>query len=373
MIRGLVLCVVAGLAGIGFGAEADPAEPKKPAGEAREKDAPGKEASPKKEAKKDAPPRLPAAEKEIVVITQADVAYNGKTGKVKITLAGKTQKLPPGTKVTVELEYFYEVVGSCLATVGPEGTFSNAALTVEGPLPPGDEYELHVKILSEPQPASLRAQVMKILSDESNVIKSPQKRLSFGSEEDRRAWRDKLAKFVKPLLDKVVAVNNQLVEKNAAAEEAARESRFNAAAWRKYIDEECRPELIKFRKELVDWVHENPSVETRFAQGVMCLDDLITIVGFRTKVLSLRVYAAAKLTPALEDSSPPAELKVQPRQAPSLRTDKRALQLLGEYYRVVLKDFGLAQPEAPKGKDEPAKKAPAKKEPVKTGPPAKTK
>ena len=73
------------------------------------------------------------------------------------------------------------------------------------------------------------------------------------------------------------------------------------------------------------------------------------------------------------DWGPPSGVKGQPRQGPSLRTDKRALQLLGECYRVVRKDVGVAQPEAPKGKDEPAKKAPAKKEPVKTGPPAKTK
>ena len=91
------------------------------------------------------------------------------------------------------------------------------------------------------------------------------------------------------------------------------------------------------------------------------------------KYRALATDAAAKLTPALEDTSPPVELKVQPRQAPSLKTDKRALQLLGEYYQVVLKDFGLAPPEPPKGKGEPAKKEPAKKEPAKKEPAATTK
>ncbi|HAK94830.1 MAG TPA: hypothetical protein DCM87_07440 [Planctomycetes bacterium] len=368
MIRGLVLCAAAGFLGAVFGAEAEPAGKGEPAKEAQKKDAPKKE-----EAKKGEPSRPAAAEKGIIVITKKDVAYNGKTGKVKITLAGKADKLPPGAKVTIELEYFFNVVGSCLATVGTDGTFSNVTLAPEGPLPPGDEYELQVKVLSDPQPASLRAQVMKIVTDESNTIVPAQGQLSFGSEADRRAWRDKLAKFVKALLDEIVEVNNELAEKTRAAEAAAKDSLFDAAAWRAYIDTQCRPKLIAIGKKFIDWVGENPSVETRFVQGVTCLDDLITIVGFRTKILSLRVYAAAKLKPALEDTSTPVELKVQPRQAPSLKTDKRALQLLSEYYQVVLKDFGLAPPEPPKGKGEPAKKEPAKKAPAGKEPAAKTK
>jgi hypothetical protein len=361
MVRAVVLVALMGFAGRAFGAEAE--VPKK---EAPKKEAPKAEAPGAGEEEGRAP-----GEKGIITIGKRDVQYNGKTGKVKIVLSGKVDKLPPGTKVTIDLEYNFNAVGTCLATVGTDGTFSNVTLAPEVALPPGDEYELQVKVVSEPQAPSLREQIMKIVNDEKTTIVPFQGKISLGSDADRKAWRDKMAKAMKGMLDEVIALNNDLVDKSTAADKDVKAGTFKETVWREFLDKQWRPKVVALQKKYDEWLTENPSLETRFKKGVWCFYDMLALVAVRSKIISQTLYGTAKLKAAIEDVSPPPELRMEMKQVASLKTDKKALEKLNEFYKVVEDDFGLKPPDDGKGKKEPAKKEPAKKEAAKKAPAAK--
>ncbi len=380
MVRALVLLAAIGFTGHVFGAEAETPKKEEPKKEEPKKEEPKKEEPKKEEPKKEGPGTSPAApQKGIVTIAKPDIQYNGKTGKLKIVLSGKVDLLPPGAKITIELEYNYFVVGSCAATVGTDGTFAKTTLAPEAALPPGDEYELIVKVLGDAQPPTLREKVMKIVDDEKTVIGTYQGKFSLGSAEDRKLWREKMAKAVSAMLEELVALNNDLAEKRTAADAEAKAGKFDAKKWREFIDVQWRPKIIALQKKFATWKTENASVGARFPKGVLCLSDMLAIVALRSKFLSQSVYGVAKQKYALEDMTPPPEMRIELEQA-TLKTDKKALQLLGEYYKVVEEDFGLKPPD--EGKKDSPKKEPAKKdatrkdsgksEPAKTDPAKKT-
>jgi hypothetical protein len=283
-----------------------------------------------------------------VTLTKKDCEWNRKKGTARIVLAGTTTELPPGTKVAILLNLNYKEVGACIVTVNPDGTFADAVLEPAMRVHPDSGYELTGAIRLEDQAPKLLEPVKKALAQLK--YQPVLGKVSIGTPQEQKEETAKLSKFMKDLVDQAVGLNNELADEAGAAEKKNRyqtkEGEFDPAAWREFVDKKWRPKVIELQKKFNDWKTQNPAAVLKFEAGAIHMEELLRTVALRSILLSRGLYLAAKKRVAPEDVTPPADLDTRP-QFSNVRTDKKALAVLGKCYKIVKEDFKLEPPKKP--------------------------
>jgi len=303
-----------------------------------------------------------------LTLTKAKVDYSSRKGTVKISLAGKTENVPPGTKIALLLMYNFSEVGRCLVTIKADGSFGETVLTSSMPLPPDKGYEIQMQINPDDQATRLKKPTEALLarSEYTPLVKT----VVIGTPSQIEAARVKTVKFVKDILKRVIAANNELVDEVEAAETKAKyqkDGKFDSAEWRKFMDERWRPKMVKIQREFEKWLKKNPAYKFKYRAGVTYLSDLLRTVALRSVLRSRKLYALMRKRPAREDITLPADLQIQPRYG-KVRSDTKAKKYLIKCYKIVQEDFKLVRPKkktppaaAAKGTKSGKKKAETKK------------
>ena len=296
-----------------------------------------------------------ASRRITLTLTKAKVDYSSRKGTVKITLAGKTENIPPGTKVALLLMYNFSEVGRCLVTIQADGSFPETVLTSSMPLPPDTGYEIQMQINPDDQATRLKKPTEALIAryEYTPLVKT----LVIGTPSQIEAARAKTAKFIKDILKRVIAANNELVDEVEAAETKAKyqkNGKFDAAEWRKFMDQRWRPKMAKIQREFENWLKKNPAYKFKYRAGVTYLSDLLATVALRSVLRSRKLYALMRKRPAREDITLPADLQIQPRYG-KVRSDAKAKKYLIKCYKIVQEDFKLVKPKKKTPPAPPAK------------------
>jgi len=304
-----------------------------------------------------------AQQRELLLnLTKVDVKYDRRAQKATITVAGTTKNFPAGTKIRLKLLYNFFEVGRCIVTVKPDASVGPAVIKPTCPLPPDTTYEIDMEIHVDDQEPRMQKQIEKFLA--SVRYKPFVRNLTIGTPEDKKKAEAEVKKFIKSLLARAVALNNEFITEVEAAEQKLKYQTaggLDTKAWRAFVDNNWRPRMIKLQKEFAAWLKKYPAYRYRYGAGVLHLEDMLRTIAWRSVYRSRKLYALFKKKPSLEDLSPPQQLKIRPAYG-RVSNDKAALRYLGRCYKIVREAFGLVPP--PEQKKAPAEK---KKESGKSG------
>lgn len=321
--------------------------------------------------------------KSLVQLTAKEITFRASTGKAMITLSGTTTELPPGAKLTFEIQYYYTCVGRAIGSVEVDSTFKNVKLSPSLQVPqsdppvfkpitlaPGKGYEIRCYINVDDQVPTLKKKVKALQSKHQAPLLLE---FALGSEAEQKKARTDTVKFIKDLIKEAIGLNNKLADAVKAATEKTdyvKIGKLDTEKWRAFMDNDLRKGVIAVQKKYDAWIKKHEVYKFRYASGHYFMQDFLNVLGYRTILESRDVYKAFKEKLAQEDVSKPAGMNMKTRF--SIKTSKKARQAMIDAYKKVVDTKGFDV--LPKKKAPPKKNpsTPAKKPAEKGGKPGKT-
>ncbi len=291
------------------------------------------------------------------------VSYNAQKKTGSVTVSGTTKLIPPGAKIRLQLQFYYNKIDEQLVPVQSDGGFENIVLKPEKEfrLLASDHYRIVGLLRVEDQVESFKDDVKKIMSKHDRDELAT---FSMGTEEEQKRERAAAVKFINGILRDAIRQNNRIVDEVAYAKDGKKYAKgggFDEKAWRKFVDTELRPGIIDIQEKYGKWIKDNPGYKLKYNSGDFFMDQFLQLIGFRSVFESRNLYKHFNRKVDMKDITLPPELKTTTRK--NIKTSKKAKEYLIDCYQRIRDPYGYDL--IPKKKAQPKKPPPKKPAPKK--------